>query len=158
MLNYLKILRQLANHQVDFVIVGGLAASLHGNDRVTFDIDLALAINQENLARFAAAINPLRPRLRVNGPPIVLDDRPIGGEFQTLFTDFGKIDVLNRVPGLDTTQLLSRAVRIELDDLVVPVAHIEDLIALKEAAARPHDLEDAAKLRLIRSLNQQASG
>ena len=46
------LLETLSEARVDYVLVGGLAVQLHGYMRSTFDIDLVLAMNDENLCRF----------------------------------------------------------------------------------------------------------
>lgn len=147
----IRILKCLASEGVDFVVVGGFAAMLHGNDRVTRDVDLCVALSRSNLGRFANAVNPLEPRLRIGGPRITLDDRPLGGAFSSIFTEAGQIDVINELSGADSVaEIFERAVTLKLGTFDVKVAHIDDLIAMKEAAGRPHDLQDAANLRWLR--------
>jgi len=150
MIDASTILKQLATHGVEYAIVGGLAAAIYGNNRATFDIDLVIAVSKENLGRFANAINPLNPRLRPNGPTIVLDDKPLGGRFSRIYTDHGVIDVFTELPGVPTAQLLYNAVSTSFGDVSIRVASLDDLIAMKEAANRDHDRTDAENLRFIR--------
>lgn len=60
MIDYEKALVLLADSQVRFVIVGGLAVTLHGLDYVTFDFDLCYAHNAENFSRLTPTLRPLR--------------------------------------------------------------------------------------------------
>lgn len=147
----IQILSRLEAESVDYVVVGGFAAVIYGNPRVTVDIDICVTLSQDNLQRFADAINPLEPRTRRNGARIVLDSKPLGGEFSKIYTSAGELDIMHRLTGVESFQALrDRSVIFDLGAHPVRVAHIDDLIAMKEAAGRPHDMQDAANLRWLR--------
>ncbi|MDX2064121.1 MAG: nucleotidyltransferase [Fimbriimonadaceae bacterium] len=148
--DFIRILRSLTEEGVEYALVGGFAACLYGNRRSTVDLDICVAIEPTNLLRLANAIQPFQPRLRPGGPLIRLDDKPLGGSFSRIYTVHGQIDVLQRLAGpWSTTDIIARAERITIGDFEVRIASLNDLIVLKEAAARPHDLEDASNLRYI---------
>ncbi len=97
----------LNRHRVDYVLVGGLAATLHGALRPTLDLDCLVERSDENLSRMAAAMRELNARLRVQGLddaeaallPVVLDGSALTGmEISTWRTDAGALDVLTDIP------------------------------------------------------------
>src|SRR5919199_3323078 len=96
-------LRLLIQHQVEFVIVGGVAISAHGSSYLTYDLDVCHARTRENLTRLAAALAPFHPRPR-NFPadlPFVWDEQTLGqGTNFTLTTDLGNVDLLGEVKGV----------------------------------------------------------
>src|ERR1700749_1065832 len=96
-------LKLLAQHKVEFVIVGGVAISAHGSSYLTYDLDVCYARSRENLKRLAAALTPYQPRPRdfPAGLPFVWDEQTLrqGTNF-TLSTDLGNIDLLGEVAGL----------------------------------------------------------
>ena len=63
-----RLLRVLATGGVDFIVVGGLAATIHGAARATYDVDVVYARTHDNLERLVAALAPLQPYLR-GAPP-----------------------------------------------------------------------------------------
>jgi len=67
-----QLLQTFSQHRVDYAVVGGVALILQGSARTTLDLDICYARNPDNLARLAAALQPLHPRLRgapANLPP-----------------------------------------------------------------------------------------
>ena len=155
-----ELLQALSDEQVQYVLVGGLAVQLHGFLRSTFDIDLVLAMNDENLSRFIAVVQGygLVPVLPVpieslrNASLIdqwhreksmlafALREPHIGGSV---------VDVLVRsdVP-YDT--LMANAVAGELFGRKVWIASIDDLLVMKRIANRPKDQLDIAALEKIK--------
>ena len=148
------ILEALARHQVDFVLVGGVAAMVRGSARPSFDLDIAYARGRDNLERLAAARAELDARLRgaPEDVPFLLDAETLerGAHF-TFETRFGALDLLHRPDGAPPYGELVRAAG--APELVaghhIRVASIDHLIAMKEASARPHDLTVAHELRVI---------
>src|SRR5918912_1070022 len=98
-------LRLLTQHQVEFVIVGGVAISAHGSSYLTFDLDVCYARTRDNLKRLAAALAPCHPRPR-DFPadlPFVWDEQTLRQATNfTLTTDLGNIGLLGEVKGLGT--------------------------------------------------------
>jgi hypothetical protein len=146
-------LRTLVEHAVDFVVVGAIAAMLHGSSRLTTDLDVAFAPEPENLDRLGAALEVLGARLRG-----VEDDVPFAPdaerlrkvELLTLDTKAGPLDVLRRPTGAPAYRVLKRrAERFDLGGFEVLTASIEDLIAMKRASARTKDLADVEELEAI---------
>jgi hypothetical protein len=144
-----RILAVLASHDVDYVIVGGLAVQAHGHVRTTIDIDVYPRPDRENLRRLAAALNELKARpLNAGGAGIEIDaamlPRATLWQFDTVH---GAIDVLHDVPGAPPyDELRKRALEIDLGEIRLAVAGRDDLIRMKRASARPVDFEDVAAL------------
>jgi predicted nucleotidyltransferase len=144
-----RILAALAEHAVDYVIVGGLAVQTHGHVRTTFDIDVYPRPEPANLRRLADALNALDARtLNAGGEDMAIDAAMLPRATLWQFdTRHGAIDVLHDVPGAPPyDELRERALEIDLDGIRLAVAGRDDLISMKRASARPVDLEDLAAL------------
>lgn len=144
-----RILEELARHEVDFVLVGGMAAQTHGSTRMTNDVDLIPQPDPQNLARLAEALRALDARVLNPGHEDLEIDAAMlpRATIWQLATPHGDIDVLHEAPGAAPyDQLRERALVIMLDDLRVPVAGRDDLIRMKLARGRPTDRADVAAL------------
>jgi hypothetical protein len=144
-----RILRELAEHAVEYVIVGGLAVQTHGHVRTTIDIDVLPRPERSNLARLADALNALNARVLNPGSEGVRVDvnmLPRATLWQ-FATPHGAIDVLNDAPGSPPyEELRRRALEVRLGDMNIAIAGRDDLINMKRASARPVDLDDIAAL------------
>jgi hypothetical protein len=144
-----QILQVLARYAVDYVIVGGLAVQTHGHVRTTVDIDVYPRPEPANLARLADALNALDAQILNPGSADAKIDA-ITLPRATLWqfaTRHGAIDVLHDAPGAPPyDELRARALEIQLGDLELAIAGLDDLISMKRASARPVDLQDLAAL------------
>ena len=149
----LAFARVLGDAKVDYVIVGGVAANIHGALRTTLDIDIVYGRSATNVERLAAALAPYEPYLRgaPDGLPFTLDAATIkrGLNF-TLTTTLGDIDLLGEVTGGGGfEQLRPHAEPVELEGRQCLVVGLETLIALKRAAGRAKDREALAELEAL---------
>ncbi|MDQ3298204.1 MAG: nucleotidyltransferase [Myxococcota bacterium] len=138
---------------VEFIIIGGVAATAHGSAHVTVDLDIVYRRTPENMARLAAALAPHQPYLRGAPPGLPfrfdIDTIKRGLNF-TLVTDLGDLDVLGNTTGGGTYDaLVTRSESRQLFGLEVRFVDLETLIYLKRAAGRPKDLERIAELEAI---------
>lgn len=146
-------LRLLVEHGVDFVVVGGLAASAHGAARVTYDLDIVYSRTSDNLFRLAAALSGVNPYLR--GAPTGLPFRWEAETLQrglnfTLTTSVGDIDILGEIAGGGGfEQLVPHSIRIEAFGIECWCLGLPKLIEVKRAAGRPKDLEAIAELEAL---------
>jgi hypothetical protein len=144
-----RILAALAQHYVDFVIVGGLAVQTHGHVRTTVDIDIFPRPELGNLRRLADALNELEARtLNAGSEGLAIDAAMLPRAILWQFaTRHGPVDVLHEAPGAPPyDELRERALEITVGGLELAVASRDDLISMKRASARPVDLEDLAAL------------
>ena len=151
-----EILRRLTTRGVDFVVIGGIAAVLHGSAQATYDLDICYATDQANLEALGQVLVGLRARLKgiEKQLPFVPDASTLRRtEVLTMVTDMGELDVLARPAGGPGYEALRRhAERFDLDGFSVLVASIEDLIAMKRAAGRTKDMAVVEELELLRHL------
>jgi hypothetical protein len=156
--NFLEILSQLHDHHVDFVIVEGVAAALHGGSRVTFDLDVVPSLSGPSWTAAVDLLWSLGARPRIPEPLEHIRDVDQVRRWQVekgmgalnFRTGDGSIDVDLLVSESERfDQLRARAVAITLGPRTFRVASIEDLIAMKRRAARPQDLLDIAQLQEI---------
>ena len=157
--NIQQIFKALADAEVDYVVVGGLAVIMHGHLRATRDLDLVIGLETDNCSKAMTALSAigLRPRL-----PVTMAD----------FTDPAKrkdwvetrnmlvfqlwdpanpersVDIFVREP-LDFEAMFADAVVKDLDGTPIRVAAISHLIQMKQAARRPQDLDDIEALRTV---------
>jgi hypothetical protein len=153
-LRLLDMLRALTGAGVDFVVVGGVAVVLQASPRVTADLDISPAPNRENLQRLGEVLRALRARLRGidEDVPFVPDSRALAQlAMVTLVTDAGNLDLLMHPDGpTGYAGLRRRADRMDIDGVVVRVASVEDLMAMKRTAGRPQDEADLESLEVAR--------
>jgi hypothetical protein len=146
------ILLCLAEHGVDFVVVGGVAVQTHGYGRGTFDLDVVPRPNLLNLSRLGEALASLGARLRgASGPVDVTDPQLLKrAPLVSLTTVYGRLDLINvgLLKGAPNSydELRERAVETELDGSTVAVAGLDDLIRMKRAAGRDIDVQDIGAL------------
>src|SRR5262245_62085507 len=155
----LQIAEHLLKHGVEFLVIGGQAAALHGSPVPTFDVDLCYRRTPENLMRLAAALKELRPTLRGAPPdlPFRLDAQSLalGANF-TFNTDCGPLDLLGWVEPFGTyDELISRAEQVALGGCRVAVINLDDLIAIKRHINRPKDQAALAQLEALKRLRPQ---
>jgi predicted nucleotidyltransferase len=149
----------LVDGGVEFVIVGGLAATVHGSARLTHDLDVVYARSRENLERLARALEPYAPYLRGAPPglPFVLDRETLerGLNF-TLVTRLGPLDLLGDMAGVGGyDEAVKQAVMVSLFGRDCRVVGLDTLIRAKKAAGRPKDLEVIAELESLRELRDR---
>ena len=138
------ILRVLAKHEVEYVVIGGLAVQAHGHPRTTQDLDLVPKPTSVNRTRLVGALTELAARPVGASAPraIVIPDTGV----LELDTDAGGIDIHANPPGAAPyDELRERALVIELE-MPVAVAGRDDLIAMKRASGRPIDRSDIIAL------------
>lgn len=155
-----EIVRVLDAHAVRYVMIGGLAATLHGAEYVTGDLDIAPEATIENLDRLSDALDELGARVRTAGAPGGLpfahDARSLRrANVWNLVTRAGDLDIAFEPSGTGGYADLRRdALRITIHGVVVTVASLADVIRSKEAAGR--DKDRAAVPMLRRLLEEQA--
>jgi hypothetical protein len=150
-----EIFRVLDHHQVEYVVIGGVAATLHGSNLRTGDVDICPARDEANLTRLAKALREVNARIRTQGVPEGLPFACDAGflaqvDLLNLVTRYGDFDISFIPAGTTGYEDLKRgAVRVDLDPVIVPVASLEDVIRSKKAAGRPKDLQQVPVLETL---------
>ncbi len=149
-MDFLSLIRRFMEADAHVVLIGGLAAVLHGVPIVTNDIDLCYETSADNREKVVAALAPLHPALRVAGMtedearslPFFWDNRTLRDTPNvTLHTDAGNVDLLATVQGVGSfTDVLAAADTLDVGGVIITVLDLPGLIAAKTAAGRPKDL------------------
>ncbi len=153
MIDFKTAVRALSDGGVEFVLVGGLAATVHGSARLTRDVDIVYARSSDNMQRLVLALAPYHPYLRGAPPglPFRWDVATLerGLNF-TLITSIGDLDLLGEIVGGGRYEdLLQHTATIQLFSVDCRCVTLEWLIRLKRAAGRPKDLEAIAELEAL---------
>lgn len=136
------LLGAFSSSNVEYLVVGGWAVSVHTEPRFTKDLDLLIGESPENLERAAQA-------LQLFGAPdsIIAQARSLAAdEFLFFGTPPARIDLLRSLPGVSFEEAFARRVDVEWAGTVVHVIGKQDLIAAKRAAGREKDLRDLRAL------------
>lgn len=157
--DFIGLLRRMQEANVEFVLVGGLAAAAHGSSLVTQDVDVCIKLGADNLQRLQQALDGLKPVHRMAIPPVPFDhDATTLGSFSNLYLDtqLGQLDCLGEVLGVgDFATVREHSIEIQLDGAACLVLSLDALITAKSAMGRERDRLAADQLRKIKSLGEQ---
>jgi hypothetical protein len=156
--DYLAILKMLRRHGVEFVVVGGVCAVLHGAPLATFDLDVVHSREPHNLARLMAALEELGAHYRFAGRR---DKKPgpshlASAGHQLLMTRFGPLDLIGAAgKGDDYGRLLPETVELEIGGgLKVRILSLARLVKTKEETGQE---KDRAVLPVLRQVLKEKS-
>jgi predicted nucleotidyltransferase len=140
--DFKDFLRLMNSHGVKYLLVGGYAVGYHGYPRATGDMDIWIAVNDENAARTASALvefgmseTEVTHELFLEKDKIIRMGRPPV-----------RIELITGASGVDFDECYGRHEKMQVDDVPVPVISLEDLKRNKKAAARHKDLDDLEHL------------
>jgi hypothetical protein len=144
MLNQLGgVFASFHKHHVKYLVIGGIAAVLHGVPRATFDLDILIEATEDNARQLLEAM--LEARL---GTAALIDAQGVLAQEITIFQDRVRIDVQTSTPGIQFETAWQRKEVMEYQHQQFYVLSRQDLIASKRAAGRTVDLEDVRLLEL----------
>ena len=156
---YVELFRELQRCEVRYLLVGGVAVNLHGVGRLTADVDLMLALDADNLAKFVSAGQSLQLKPVI---PVDLADVADAGKVRSWIEEKGMLALALRPPDITAPTLdilvkpvvpfeeaYGRRVERTLGSTTVTVAAIEDIIRLKTGTGRQKDEADITALRKI---------
>jgi predicted nucleotidyltransferase len=153
-----QIIAALVAAGVRFVVVGGVAATLHGSARLTNDIDLCYDPAPDNLEALVRLLRGWHAYLREVEPglPFTLDVRALRTTpIMTLVTDLGNLDLLDRVLGLGAyAEVLAASEPVNLEGIEFRALTLPALIAAKKATGRPKDREHVIELEALLALRR----
>lgn len=155
-----ELLAMLAGHEVEYILIGGLAATLHGSSALTNDADVCPLRTTENLEHLASALREVHARIRTTAEPEGLPfacDAVFLARMDTtlnLMTDFGYFDLAFRPAAFPDgyPELVTHAVEMKVAGTMIKVASLADIIRSKEAANRP---KDHATLPILQALQDE---
>jgi len=152
--NLKALLERLLKNEIDFVLAGGLASTIHGSPIVTYDIDICIAINETEVAKLREALKDLSPRHRMNPnfKPSFFDyPKTLEGVNNIyLETDLGILDILSELKPIgDFNKVKQNSVTVSLYGYQCKVVSLEDLIKIKETMTRPKDKETVLHLKEV---------
>lgn len=143
--DFLKLLELLHDNNVEFIIVGGLAAVAYGSSMVTQDLDICINLSPTNWDRLKKAVDDLSPMHRIGNKNMPFTESGSTlHSFKNLYlsTDYGQLDCLGNIKGIGSySEVFRESVNIELDDKKYRFITLPALIKAKEAMGRPKDKE-----------------
>ncbi len=152
-MQFKKAVQALCDSDVEFVVIGGLAATFHGSARVTYDLDICYSRASSNLRRLTEALAPFHPRPRgfPAGLPFIWDDATLrNATILTLQTDIGEIDLLAEVTGLGAfEEVKQHSMTVEAFERQLMTLDLPGLIQAKRATGREKDLSALAELESL---------
>lgn len=138
-----EVFASFDSHDVRYVVIGGIAAILHGVPRATFDLDILIEASPENARRLLEALTDARMGTATMTSPEEIMENAI-----TVFQDRLRIDVQTTTPGVAFEKVWANRKTMNYQGQAFYVLSKEDLIASKLAAGRDVDLEDVRLLQL----------
>jgi hypothetical protein len=135
----------LKENEVRYVVIGGIAANLHGVPRLTYDLDILIEATEDNAIRLVKALDEAGLATASLIDPVGVLSHEI-----SIFKDYVRVDVQTSTPGIDFARAWANRLTPIIDGQPVELASLEDLIASKLAAGRPIDLEDVRALEQSR--------
>lgn len=153
--NYERLLRLLADANVNMIVIGAVAMNMRDADFVTQDLDVCYQQSPQNAERICRALAPICQILRSAFTDTIdlLATNPRGGNFKT---DLGDIDLLVEVAGLGNYDTVSQyATLVTLEDITMQALTLDGLIKAKEAAGRSKDLVHLITLRALKEMEDQ---
>ena len=135
----------LNSRDVEYLVIGGVAAIAHGVPRLTLDLDILIRATPENARGLLRAFEDAG----LGTAALTTVDELLANEV-VIFKDRIRVDVQTRTPGIDFEDARRRSVTIDVEGVPVHLLSIEDLIASKRAAAREKDLQDVEALERLR--------
>ncbi len=156
---YRSQIETLVAAEVRFVVIGGVAANLHGSARATFDLDICYDPAMKNRERLAAVLKCWNAYLRCVEPglPFTMDARTLAASHVlTLTTALGDLDVLDSVTGVgDFSDVLAHSVQMEIGCTRFQVLDLPALVAAKRAAGRPRDRNQLPELEALLEIRER---
>ncbi|MFH1096512.1 MAG: DUF6036 family nucleotidyltransferase [Candidatus Desantisbacteria bacterium] len=162
---YFEVFNAFYRNKIKYLVVGGLAVNLHGVPRTTYDIDVIVATDMDNILKLNKTLKSLGyiPRLPVNPDELADSDKVkdwIENRNMKAFSFYHKeennkvVDIVLVHP-LDFTEAFHRGVIKKAGNIEIYVTEIDDLILMKKISNRPKDLSDMEMLKEAKKIMEQ---
>jgi hypothetical protein len=136
-----RIIEELNRAGVDYVVIGGVAATLHGCPEQTYDLDILYAATPENRSRLLNALQAMEAEWERPLTDEILQSQPVFA----LNTKHGDLDIFTSVPGLaDYEEAAREAILLRMEGVSLKMLNLATLIATKDAAADPNPRKQSA--------------
>jgi predicted nucleotidyltransferase len=144
MISTLNLLRRLTDQGIEFVVIGGIAANVHGSPRTTYDLDICAPLDHATCVKVITAVGDLHPKFRTRPDlPVVTPDNPNLRGLKNLYlrTDSIMLDILGEVAGVGDFAACERESEwIDFQGIRCRILKLDALIRAKRAAGRNKDL------------------
>lgn len=158
-INYQTIFRSLNRQKIDYIVAGGVAVNFHGIPRMTYDLDLMILLERENIERIIsilltwgykprAPVDPYDLAIEEKRSEWIKDKRMVAFNFYSDIYPIAEIDLIIDSP-ISYEKLQKRAASFDVEGESVTVISIVDLIELKLQSKREQDLSDVRHLKMI---------
>jgi hypothetical protein len=147
------LFRVLAEHGVDYLVIGGVAAQVHGRRRTTKDLDVTPAPDGDNFKRLEVALIDLGAypvELGPSAPTPTAEQLQLAPVVPPLATRHGELHILNDVPGAtEYAAMRTRALTTDIGGIALRIVGVDDLIRMKQTSGRPSDIEDIEAIATV---------
>ena len=154
-----QIIATLVGEGVRFVVVGGVAASIHGSARLTNDIDLCYDASPDNVDALVSVLCGWHAYLRgvERGLPFIMDAQALRlTPVMTLTTDVGDIDIMDQIAGVGGyAEAVAQSETVAIGRVRFLVLTLPALIVAKRAAGRRRDLEHLIELEALLAMSEE---
>lgn len=140
---HLHLFKSLNDHEVEYLLIGGMAVIAYGAPRTTKDIDIFIRPTIENAKKCLLALEKVGFGTVFLTTPEKLCETEV-----TIFKDLIRVDVLTRVKGIEFDEASRDRVFVQVGSTMIPTLSRQQLIKSKRAAGRDIDLEDIVVLEL----------
>jgi hypothetical protein len=140
--DFREFLQYLNEHRVEYLLIGGHAVAFHGYPRATGDMDVWVAVNEENARRMVSALRAFGFDLPELSPGLFLREQRI----IRMGIEPNRIEIQTGISGIEFSQVYPRRVVAELDGVSVSIIPLDDLKKNKAASGRYKDLADLENL------------
>ena len=159
MLDYIGIFKALNKKKIRYITVGGIAVNLHGIPRMTYDMDLILDLEDNNLRKFLRLLKKwgFKPKVPVDIMDFSKENKRmewIKKKNMKAFTlvnpnwGISEVDIVINTP-LDYKKAVKKVKWISLKDTLIPVIGIQNLIKMKQVSNRLQDKADIKNLKKL---------
>jgi hypothetical protein len=153
-----RMLRALVEHEVEFCVIGTIAAWLQGSSTATLELDVMPRRGSGNAERLAAALNLLNARVPRSHIPRRLKGADfLGWQSQSFETDAGPVDVVPYAAAIGGFEDVA-TIGLKLGDLSIRAITLDEVIASKEKLGRPKDTASLPALYAAREARQRRRG